>query len=573
MGLDSVRLNKEGAAPVKAELKTILSLDKKEQLTPILSVMQLTSSSPLFSFGPQADLKDSKVNALYIGQSGIGMGDRDYYLDAENESIREAYKTYLNRLFTLAGLEESEAGKATDAVMRIETELAKNMRSNVELRDLQRMYNPMTTADLKKNYDAIDWAQLFAFSGINPERVIVCQPEYMEALNKLIETTPIEDLRYYLASQYLNAAAPYLDDNFYAASFDFYGRTMSGKQEPRPRWKRAMAIPNSALGEAVGEMYVEKFFPAEDKARMMTLVENLRTALGQHIDQLDWMSDSTKMRAREKLAAFRVKIGYPDKWKDYSTLEIDPTLSYWENIQRASEWATRDALAKTDKPVDPEEWHMTPQTVNAYYNPTTNEICFPAAILQPPFFNPAADDAVNYGAIGVVIGHEMTHGFDDQGRQFDKDGNMNNWWTDADAEAFKQKTDILVKQFDAIEVLPARGDQPAIFANGSLCLGENIADQGGLRVAYTALKNSLNGTEPEPIDGLTPAQRFYLSYATVWAQNIRDEEIARLTKLDVHSLGQWRVDATLRNLQDFFDAFNITDGKMYMPVEERVIIW
>ena len=352
LGLDSVRLNKEGAAPVKAELETILSLDKKEQLTPILSVMQLTSSSPLFSFGPQADLKDSKVNALYIEQSGIGMGDRDYYLDAENESIREAYKTYLNRLFTLAGLEESEAGKATDAVMRIETELAKNMRSNVELRDIQRLYNPMTTADLKKNYDAIDWKYLFDFAKINPERVIVCQPEYMEALDKLIETMPIEDLRYYLAAQYLDAAAPYLDDNFYAASFDFYGRTMSGKQEPRPRWKRAMAIPNSALGEAVGEMYVEKFFPAEDKARMMTLVENLRTALGQHIDQLDWMSDSTKMRAREKLAAFRVKIGYPDKWKDYSTLEIDPTLSYWENIQRASEWATRDALAKTDKPVD-----------------------------------------------------------------------------------------------------------------------------------------------------------------------------------------------------------------------------
>ena len=573
LGLDSVRLNQEGAAPIRAELETILSLDDKKQLTPILSVMQMTSSSPLFSFGPEADLKDSKVNALYIGQSGIGMGDRDYYLDAENESIREAYKTYLNRLFTLAGLEESQVSKATDAVMRIETELAKNMRSNVELRDLQRMYNPMATADLKKNYDAIDWKYLFDFAKINPERVIVCQPEYMEALDKLIETTPIEDLRYYLASQYLNAAAPYLDDNFYAASFDFYGRTMSGKQEPRPRWKRAMAIPNSALGEAVGEMYVEKFFPAEDKARMMTLVENLRTALGQHIDQLDWMSDSTKMRAREKLAAFHVKIGYPDKWKDYSTLEIDPTLSYWENIQRASEWATRDQLAKVGKAVDPEEWLMTPQTVNAYYNPTTNEICFPAAILQPPFFNPAADDAVNYGAIGVVIGHEMTHGFDDQGRQFDKDGNMNNWWTDADAEAFKQKTDILVKQFDAIEVLPARGDQPAVFANGSLCLGENIADQGGLRVAYTALMNTLNGTEPEPIDGLTPAQRFYLSYATVWAQNIRDEEIARLTKLDVHSLGQWRVDATLRNLQDFFDAFNITDGKMYMPVEERVIIW
>ena len=355
LGLDSVRLNQEGAAPIRAELETILSLDDKKQLTPILSVMQMTSSSPLFSFGPEADLKDSKVNALYIGQSGIGMGDRDYYLDAENESIREAYKTYLNRLFTLAGLEESQVSKATDAVMRIETELAKNMRSNVELRDLQRMYNPMATADLKKNYDAIDWKYLFDFAKINPERVIVCQPEYMEALDKLIETTPIEDLRYYLASQYLNAAAPYLDDNFYAASFDFYGRTMSGKQEPRPRWKRAMAIPNSALGEAVGEMYVEKFFPAEDKARMMTLVENLRTALGQHIDQLDWMSDSTKMRAREKLAAFHVKIGYPDKWKDYSTLEIDPTLSYWENIQRASEWATRDQLAKVVAGVYPIE--------------------------------------------------------------------------------------------------------------------------------------------------------------------------------------------------------------------------
>ena len=317
------------------------------------------------------------------------------------------------------------------------------------------------------------------------------------------------------------------------------------------------------------------FLPEEraflDRFTALGYVDTFRHVHGDVEGRYSWWS--YKMRAREKLAAFRVKIGYPDKWKDYSTLEIDPTLSYWENIQRASEWATRDALAKTDKPVDPEEWHMTPQTVNAYYNPTTNEICFPAAILQPPFFNPAADDAVNYGAIGVVIGHEMTHGFDDQGRQFDKDGNMNNWWTDADAEAFKQKTDILVKQFDAIEVLPARGDQPAIFANGSLCLGENIADQGGLRVAYTALKNSLNGTEPEPIDGLTPAQRFYLSYATVWAQNIRDEEIARLTKLDVHSLGQWRVDATLRNLQDFFDAFNITDGKMYMPVEERVIIW
>lgn len=573
MGLDSVRLNAEGAAPVKAGLEAILSLNDKAQLTPVLTSMQMTSSAPLFSFGPEADLMDSKMHALYIGQSGIGMGNRDYYLDAENESIREAYKTYLGRLFTLSGLEESQVSTAVDAVMRIETELAKNMRSNVELRDMTRMYNPMATADLKKNYNAIDWDQLFAFSKIAPERVIVCQPEYMAAMNQLLLTASIEELRYYLASQYLEAAAPYLGDNFYAASFDFFGRTMSGKQEPKPRWKRAMAIPNDALGEAVGEMYVKKFFPAEDKDRMLTMVENLRVALGQHIDQLDWMSDSTKMRAHEKLATFRVKIGYPDQWKDYTTLEIDPALSYWDNIQRANEWATRDQLAKVGKPVDPTEWLMTPQTVNAYYNPTTNEICFPAAILQPPFYNSTADDAVNYGAIGVVIGHEMTHGFDDQGRQFDKDGNMNNWWSEADAEAFKAKTDVLVNQFNAIEILPARGDQAALYANGSLSLGENIADQGGLRVAYTALKNSQNGQEPAPIDGFTSPQRFYLSYATLWGQNIRDEEATRLTKLDVHSLGKWRVDATLRNIQGFYDAFGITDGKMFMPIEERVIIW
>ena len=306
---------------------------------------------------------------------------------------------------------------------------------------------------------------------------------------------------------------------------------------------------------------------------MLGLVKNLQTALGQHIAALDWMSDATKAKAQEKLAAFTMKIGYPDKWKDYSTLAIDPSKSYFENIVNASLWYTADNISKLGKPVDKDEWHMSPQTVNAYYNPTTNEICFPAAILQPPFYNPEADDAVNYGAIGVVIGHEMTHGFDDQGRNFDKDGNMNNWWTEEDAAAFKAKTDILVKQFDAIEVLPAKDGQPAIMANGSLSLGENIADQGGLRVSHTAFRNSLNGTEPAPIDGFTADQRFYLAYATLWAQNIRDEEIARLTKLDVHSLGKWRVNATLRNLQDFYDAFSMTDGEMFMPEEERVVIW
>jgi putative endopeptidase len=335
-----------------------------------------------------------------------------------------------------------------------------------------------------------------------------------------------------------------------------------------------MGVPNSILGEAVGKMYVAKYFPEEDKVRMTELVKNLQVALGQHIEALEWMSDETKARAQEKLASFTVKIGYPDKWKDYSSLEIDPTLSYWENIKRANAWYSADNFAKLGKPVDREEWFMSPQTVNAYYNPTTNEICFPAAILQPPFYNSEADDAVNYGAIGVVIGHEMTHGFDDQGRQFDKDGNLNDWWTAADAAAFNERAEVLIKQFDAIEVLAAKEDQPAIYANGRLSLGENIADQGGLRVAMTALRNSLEGKEaPAPIDGYTAEQRFYLSYATLWAQNIRDEEIARLTKVDVHSLGKNRVNATLRNIEDFYKAFSIEDGAMFMPVEERVVIW
>ena len=437
------------------------------------------------------------------------------------------------------------------------------------------MYNPTSKADFEKTYDAIDWAEYYKTMGIGDfERIIVTTPSALANANELMKNAPLDDIRYYLAAQYIDAAAGYLSDDFIDASFDFYGRTMSGKQEQKPRWKRAMSVPNGTLGEAVGEMYVAKYFPEKDKVRMMEMVKNLQTALSQHIAGLDWMSDATKAKAQEKLAAFTVKIGYPDKWKDYSTLAIDPSKSYWENIVEANKWYTADNIAELGKPVDKDEWHMSPQTVNAYYNPTTNEICFPAAILQPPFYNSDADDAVNYGAIGVVIGHEMTHGFDDQGRNFDKDGNMNNWWTDADAAAFKAKTDILVKQFDAIEVLPAKDGQPAVFANGSLSLGENIADQGGLRVARTAYRNSLEGKEePAPIDGFTPEQRFYLGYATLWAQNIRDEEIARLTKLDVHSLGKWRVNASLRNLQDFYDAFSITDGAMFMPEEERVIIW
>ena len=575
MGLDSVRLNAEGAAPLAADLQLLEGLADRSQLPEVLAKIHMALANPFFGIGVMADLMDSNVNTLYVGQSGLSMGDRDYYVDPENARIKEAYKNYLVRIFTLAGYDEAAAAQAAADALEVEDSLAEVFFSNVEQRDIPAQYNPMTRAEFAKAYDAIDWDVYFEGMGLaDADRMIVQQKRVMERVNQLFKTLPLDKIRHYLAAQIINGGASSLSDDFQTASFEFYGRTMSGQQEQKPRWKRAMSVPNGLLGEAVGEMYVAKYFPEKDKQRMMELVKNLQTSLSQHIAALDWMSDATKARAQEKLASFTVKIGYPDKWKDYSTLTIDPSKSYYENLRDAGIWATKDNLEKYGKPVDREEWGMTPQTVNAYYNPTTNEICFPAAILQPPFYNPDADDAVNYGAIGVVIGHEMTHGFDDQGRQFDKDGNMNNWWTDEDAAAFQAKTDILVKQFDAIEVLPATEEQPALHANGALCLGENIADQGGLRVAYTAYRNSLEGKEaPAPIDGFTDAQRFYLAYATLWAQNIRDEEIARLTKLDVHSLGKWRVNATLRNIQDFYDAFGITDGAMFMPEEERVIIW
>ena len=566
LGLDSVRLNAEGAAPVKDMVAKLAAADR-EGLMNILSTMHVAVASPFFGVGIESDLMNSNEYAVYAGQSGLGMGNRDYYIDEENAGKREAYVKYLTELFTLAGVanpSESAAG-----AMRIETALAEKMWSNVKMRDVQAQYNPMSRADFEKRYAGpVNWTSYFQTVGLpSCDRIIVGQPDALDNAVKIIASAPVEDLRSYLAAQYLNSAASFLGDEFYAASFEFHGRVMSGTQVPRPRWKRAMSVPNGILSEAVGKMYVAKYFPESDKARMSELVKNLQTALGQHIDALEWMSAETKAKAHEKLATFTVKIGYPDKWKDYSALTIDPSKPYWENIVAARVWAHNEQIAKFGKPVDRDEWFMSPQTVNAYYNPTTNEICFPAAILQPPFYNSEADDAVNYGAIGVVIGHEMTHGFDDQGRQFDKDGNMNNWWTEADAEAFKAKTDILVKQFDAIEVMPG------LHANGALSLGENIADQGGLRVSYTAMKNAQNGTEPAPKDGFTADQRFYIAYATLWGQNIRDEEIARLTKQDVHSLGKWRVNATVRNLQSFYDAFGITDGAMFMPEEERVIIW
>ena len=563
MALDSTRLNAEGFAPVKPYYDEIEKVSDAEGFA--LEAAKLNLG--VWSSCVDADLMDSNTNVLYLGQSGLAMGNRDYYLDADKAELRDGYLNFLVKVFTLAGDPEAEK-KARDA-FDFEMSLAEPFWSMVQQRDIQAQYNPMSSQEVFATYPNMHFDVCMDYYGIpEQEKVIVAMPSFFSAVDALIAQADPAVLRHYLQAQLLTDACGAISDDFYDASFDFFSRQMSGAQEQKPRWKRAMSVPNGILGEAVGEMYVAKYFPEKDKQRMLEIVKNIQTALGQHVAALDWMSDSTKAKAQEKLSSFTVKVGYPDKWKDYSTLEIDPSKSYYENLNAASQWYIKDNLDKLGKPVDKSLWGMTPQTVNAYYNPTTNEICFPAGILQPPFYNPDADDAVNYGAIGVVISHEMTHGFDDQGRLFDKEGNMNNWWTDADAEAFKQKTAGLVAQFDQIEILPG------LNANGAATLGENIADQGGLRIAYTAMQNSFAGKHPEPIDGFTAEQRFYLAYATVWAQNITDQEKQRLTLLDVHSLGENRVNVSVRNLDTFFEAFGIKEGDpMYRPEEERVVIW
>lgn len=566
LGMDSVGRNNAGAAPLKEDLE-LIATTPREKLLDIAATMP--GVDVFFGTGVEADLKNSDMNTMYWMQSGLGLGDRDYYTDDTDraKSIREAYRTYLTTLAKLAGYDDAAANRLMENTIAIETELAKNQMTRTELRNIPAQYNPTSVAELDKQYPNIGLKHYFELNGVNPDTVIVGQPAYYATVSKMLKTADEQALRDYFTASYLGAAAPYLSDDFYNAQFEL-SKVMSGVEEQQPRWKRALAVPNGVLGEALGELYVQKYFPASSKEKMLKLVGNLQDALGQHIDNLTWMSDSTKARAKEKLEAFTVKIGYPDTWRDYSKLTIDPEQSYWKNVQNAIKFNSDFNYSEYGKPVDRARWQMSPQTVNAYYNPTTNEICFPAGILQPPFFDPNADDAVNYGAIGVVIGHEMTHGFDDQGRQFDKNGNMYDWWTAADAEAFEALAGKLAAQFDSIEVAPG------VHANGKLTLGENIADQGGLRVAHTAYLNSLNGAEAPDIDGFTPDQRFYLAYANVWAANIRPAEILSRTESDPHSLGRYRVNATLRNIEPFYTAFDIVEGdKMFMPEAERVIIW
>ncbi len=566
MALDSTTRNELGAQPILPYIAEIQAVQSKDELATLMGKMMLVGEGGFFGAGVQADLANSDMQVLYMGQGGLGMGDRDYYLKEENKELYEGYKAFLVKVLGLAGVENAEAVAEKD--LTVENALAQISWTREQNRDMQAIYNPMSTEAILASYPGIRFDKICEAAGVvDPGTVIVEQPSYFSGLSNLMEKSDLEVLKAYLLAQFVSDQCGALDDAFYTANWEFFSHQMSGAQEQQPRWKRAMSVPNSLLGEAVGEMYVSRYFPESSKQKMVTLVENLRTALGQHIETLEWMSDETKVKAQEKLAAFTVKIGYPDKWKDYSTLDINPEKTYYENLRNASAWYVQDNLSKLGQPTDRTEWGMTPQTVNAYYNPTTNEICFPAAILQKPFFDPEADEPVNYGGIGVVIGHEMSHGFDDQGSMFDAYGNMVNWWTAEDKAKFDALGDKLVAQFDAVEILPG------VKANGRYTLGENIGDHGGLSIAYSAMENAVSGEDPM-IDGFTRAQRFYLSYGAVWAQNITDQEKARLTNLDVHSLAENRVNVSVRNFQSFFDAFDIHEGDaMFRPEEERVHIW
>lgn len=570
IAMDSVKLNTEGANPIRTQLDGIKNSKTISDIIKLTAEIRMYAESPFFYFYVGADDKNSSMNLVQISQGGLGLGEREYYLanDPSSVEIRKGYLNLIKTQFVNAGYTEADALKASESILKIETELAKSHFKKEDVRKPELNYHKLNVADLNKAVGNFEWQLFFdaakakGFTELN-----VAQIAPIKTAVDLIHSLPIEDTKAYLSWCVINAAAPYLSDNFVNANFEFYGKQLSGSKTIQPRWKRAVNTVDAALSEAVGQMYVEKYFPAEAKERMLKLVKNLQTTLGERIQNLSWMSAETKTKAEEKLNTFNVKIGYPDKWKDYSSLEIKKD-SYWQNIVRANEFAYDEMIQKIGKPVDKSEWHMPPQMVNAYYNPTTNEICFPAGILQPPFFYLDGDDAINYGAIGVVIGHEMSHGFDDQGSKYDKDGNLADWWTVDDSKKFTDRAQVLVDHFNKIEVLPG------VFANGEFTLGENIGDFGGIQISYNAFEKTEEAKAGKKIDGFTPAQRFFLSYAGVWAGNIRDEEILRRTKLDPHSLGKWRVNGTLPHINAWYDAFGISEvDALFLPKEKRADIW
>lgn len=570
MAIDSVKLNSDGATPLRPQLEMIAAAKDKKDIIRLMAQISRYASSPFFGFSVGPDDKNSSMNIAHLYQSGIGMGDRDYYLlqDDHSTMLREAYNRLVETQFRNAGFAEAEAKRAAASVMKTETALAQAHVTKEIRRQPELNYHKMLVADLDKQVAPFGWADYFgALGAVGIDSLNVSQIEPVKAAISIIDSEPMAVLQDYLSWVVINSAAGYLSDDFVNANFEFYGKTLSGSKELRPRWRRSIDAVNSGLGEAVGQLYVARYFPPEAKERMLKLVDNLQTALGERINQLEWMSDDTRKKAQEKLGTFIVKVGYPDKWKDYSTLEIKED-SYWENMVRASAFAYAEMMDELGKPVDKAKWYMSPQTVNAYYNPSSNEICFPAGILQPPFFYMNGDDAINYGGIGVVIGHEMTHGFDDQGRKFDQEGNLTDWWTADDAQRFDERSKVLVDYFNHITVLDT------VRANGVFTLGENIADHGGLQVSYHAFLKTDQAKSGEQTDGFTPAQRFFLSYANLWAGNVRDAEILRLTKIDPHSLGKWRVDGALPHIDAWYEAFSIQPSDpMYLPKEKRASIW
>ncbi len=568
-GMDTTAIEAAGTTPLQPYWKQVDDITNIAELQQVVIDWHRMEINPLFVIYADADQKNSSMVITYLNQGGLGMPNRDYYLNTDERSldIQKKYRQFIAKLLVYTGSSSEASVNEAESIYELEKKMAVISMSLLDQRDPYKTYNKMTVAGLSASAPGYDWAGYFRGIGLgDPGELVVAQPEFFAGLGQLVRTEPIDIWKLYLKYQFTNFMADYLIKDIADLNFDFYGKTLSGSQAQRPRWKRSQATTSRVLSEAVGQMYVKKYFPPEAKKRMVALVENLRVSLGERIQNLAWMGDTTKQKAIEKLNAMNVKVGYPDKWRDYSALKVKKD-SYMQNVLNSGMFDFQRMIGKINKPVDKREWQMPPQMVNAYYNPNANEIVFPAAILQPPFFYMNADDAVNYGAIGVVIGHEMTHGFDDQGRQYDKDGNLNDWWTARDASRFNARTEVLANQFSQFTVLDT------IKANGKLTLGENIADLGGLNIAFQALQHVLKGNE-KLVDGFTPEQRFFLAYAHIWAQNIRDEEKLRRTKVDVHSLGRYRVLGPLRNLPQFYKAFGVKEGDtMYLAENERAVIW
>lgn len=577
VGMDTATINKQGAEPLQPFMKEIAAMTTRDNLVKELSVLHHQGFNPYFGLFSEADFSNAAMQIAWVYQTGLGMGDRDYYLkdDAQNEKIRKAYIVLMTKQFALSGYDKLvnlPADKLADMVMATETKIAKAQIDKLVLRDPMATFHKMALKDAEKVCPTVKLGEYFRAMGVNSiDTFNMAMPTYMTEVSNMLANDDIESIKAYYAWSVINGSASYLSDDFVNANFDFYGKTMSGVTQQRPRWKRVQSTVNGAMGEAVGQMYVAKYFPAEAKQRMLTMVSNLQEAFKVRIKEANWMDQTTKDKATEKLSSILVKVGYPDKWRDYSALTIKND-SYLANVVRSNVFDVDYSLNKINKPTDKAEWGMTPQTVNAYYNPTTNEICFPAGILQPPFFDMHADDAANYGAIGVVIGHEMTHGFDDQGRQYDKYGNLNDWWKESDAENFKNNAKVLVDWFSSIKVL----DDPETYGNGAYTLGENIADNGGLHISYKALQiaEKRDQVNKKKMDGFTPEQRFFLAYANVWAGNITKEQIINQTNNDVHSLGRWRVNGTLPHITEFVNAFGVKQGNaMWLAPEKRAKLW